>query len=437
MKKLSVLMGLGLVLFSTAALAQVTEDEISLLRQQIEMLTKRLDQLEQQNEQLVQSLQESNEQAAEAGALVDARVDAEVDAKVDAAVAEKVDEKMAAVSWAERLRWSGDFRYRYENIDYAKKDDRNRSRIRARTHLEADLMPTLQVGFGLSTGGDDPVSGNVTLGGGGSKKDIKLDLAYFDWSGLQDTNIVGGKFKNFLVRPAKTGLQWDGDWRPEGLGAIWDNGTFFAQGLGTWLEGDSKNGTSFAWVAQAGLNLKVGESGELKVGGGYAAFDIAGLDPAYGDPDNFYGNSFVYDPRTQSLVYKYDYHVFEAFAEYSFKLGGRGMVLFADYTHNSDAPDNNTGYLVGARYGSTSNKGDWQLQYFYEKLEADAVVGLLADSDFGDGGTNAKGSVFSAAYAFSPNWNFKTTYFLNKILLDTENPEDYNRFQMDLNFKFK
>jgi hypothetical protein len=429
MKKLTVLFGLSLIVFSTASFAQVSQDEIQLLRQQIELLTNRLDQLEAQNKQLVETIEQSNEKAV-------AQTDAVVEAKVDEAVAEQVGEKMAAVSWAERIRWSGDFRYRYENIDYENKDDRNRSRIRARTHIEADLMPTLKVGIGLATGGDDPVSSNQTIGGGGSSKDIKLDLAYFNWSGLKDTNITGGKFKNFLIRPGKKGLQWDDDWRPEGLGGIWDNGTFFAQALGTWLEGDSKNGTDFAWVGQAGVNLKVGESGKLKIGGGYAEFNIAGLRPVYGDPENFYGNSFVRNPVTGTLVYKYDYHIFEGFAEYSFQLGERSMLLFADYTYNADAGDNDTGYLFGATYGSARKQGDWELTYFYEKLEADAVVGLLTDSDFGDGGTNAKGSVFSGTYAFSSNWNFKATYFLNKILLDTPDPQNYNRLQLDLNFKF-
>jgi len=49
MKKLTVLLGLCLIVFSTAAFSQVSEDEIQLLRQQIEMLTNRLDQLEKQN----------------------------------------------------------------------------------------------------------------------------------------------------------------------------------------------------------------------------------------------------------------------------------------------------------------------------------------------------------------------------------------------------
>ncbi len=309
MKKLTVLLGLSLILFTASVQAQASDDEIQLLRQQIEMLTKRLDALETQNKQLAQTVEESNEQSV-------AKTEEIVDAKVDAAVAEQVGEKMAKASWAERIRWSGDFRYRYENIDVEDKDGRNRSRIRARTHLEADLSPTLQVGIGLATGGDDPVSSNQTIGAGGSSKDVKLDLAYFDWSGLENTNVLGGKYKNFLVRPAKKGLRWDGDWRPEGLGVVWDNDFIFAQALGTWLEGDSKNGTEFAWAVQAGFNFKTGDFGKMKVGGGYSVFNIAGETPIFGDEFAFYGNSFVINPITGLPEFEYDYRNWEVFAEW-------------------------------------------------------------------------------------------------------------------------
>jgi hypothetical protein len=249
MKKLTILLGLSALLISSQALAQVSDDEIQALRSQIEMLNQRLDQLEQQNRDMSRSLQEARTQnMAATGAAAAADGEQALDEKIDQAVAAQVDERMAAVSWAERMRWKGDFRYRYENIDEQGKDGRNRSRIRARTALVADVTPTVEVGLGLATGGDDPVSANVTLGGGGSKKEINLDLAYFDWSGLANTHLLGGKFSNFLVKPQKTALLWDGDWRPEGLGMVWDNGTFFAQGLGTWLEGDSRNGTTFGWV---------------------------------------------------------------------------------------------------------------------------------------------------------------------------------------------
>jgi hypothetical protein len=426
MNKLTVLLGLSFIVFSTASLAQVSEDEIELLRQQIELLTTRLDELEKQNQQLVQTVEKSSEQAI-------ATNDAAAEEKIDRAVEEKVDEKMAGVSWAERIRWSGDFRYRYENIDEEFKDGRNRSRIRARTHVEADLSPTMQVGIGLATGGDDPVSSNQTIGGGGSSKDIKIDLAYFDWSGLENTHIYGGKFKDFLVRPGKKGLRWDDDWRPEGLGLVWDNDFIFAQALGTWLEGDSKKGTEFAWALQGGFNFKTGDFGKMKIGGAYTVFDIAGRTPLVGDPDDFYGNTWVLNLVTKLREFAYDYHNWEAFLEWRISK----FLLFGHYTINTVVDDNDTGYLFGAKYGSAKDKGGWDVTYYYENLEADSTVGLLSDSDFGGGGTDAKGHVISGTYAFHKNFSFKATYFINKIDLASGDPRDYDRLQLDLAFKFK
>ena len=428
MTRLTLLLGLSVLAFSSPAIAQVSEDDIQALRTQIEQLNRRLDQLEQQNQQMSRALQETRAGDL-TGSLATAGDEAVLDEKIDQAVAEQVDERMAAVSWAERMRWKGDFRYRYENIEEEGKDGRNRSRIRARAALVADVTPTVEVGLGLATGGNDPVSANVTLGGGGSKKEVNLDLA--------NTNVLGGKFSNYLVKPQKTALLWDGDWRPEGLGLIWDNGTFFAQGLGTWLEGDSRKGTEFGWVAQAGMKLKLGATGNLLFGGGYSEFNIAGGTPLFGDPEDFYGNSFVEDPVTGNLVFAYNYHELQAFAEYSFDLAGRPVALFADYVVNTDADENDTGYLFGVKYGSAKAKGSWDIAWFYEKLEADAVVGLVTDSDFGGGGTDAKGHVLSGSYAFHPNWNFKATYFINDIKLASGDPRDFDRLMLDLAFKYK
>ena len=432
MKKLTVLLGLSILLYSTAVTAQVSEEEVQALRNQIEMLTKRLDELERQSKQ-----QAAQPVAAAPAAAVTEETVAKVE-ELDQDMGE-VKQQVAAMSWAEKLSWKGDFRYRYEHIDQDNKDSRNRSRIRARTSLLAELSDTLEVGVGLATGGDDPVSSNQTIGGGGSSKDIKIDLAYFNWSGLKNTNIIGGKYSNFLVRPAKKGLRWDGDWRPEGLGIVWNNDLFFVQGLGAWLEGDSKNGTEFAWVAQAGMNFGVGETGNLKFGAGYSVFDIAGETPLFGDPEDFYGNSFVCDPGypvVGTCEFLYDYHNVEAFAEYNFKLGGKSVSLFGNYTVNTDADADDTAYLFGAKYGSAKDKGDWDITYFYELIEADFTVGLLSDSDFGGGGTDAKGHVFSGTYAFHKAWSFKATYFINTVNLASGDDDDYERLMLDLNFKF-
>ena len=143
--------------------------------------------------------------------------------------------KPAAAAWADKVSLQGDLRYRYENIDQETAlSDRNRQRIRARAAVIAKPQDNLEVGFGLATSeNNDPISANQTLGNGGSRKDISLDLAYFNWTALPGLNVVGGKFKNFLYRPGKHSLLWDGDWNPEGLGVTYANGPFFGSVIGT------------------------------------------------------------------------------------------------------------------------------------------------------------------------------------------------------------
>ena len=213
----------------------------------------------------------------------------------------------------------------------------------------------------------------------------------------------------------------------------YDNGRFFAVGLGTWIESDSsKAQQEFSYGAQAGFNLPLGEHTNLLLGAGYYNFDTAGKGSFFGDGD-FFGNSF--NPITQT--YQYDYREIEGFAELGFELFDRPILLFADYVQNLEVDDNDIGYALGANYGEAKRKGSWEMNYAYKRLEADAVLGLLTDSDFGQGGTDAKGSVISGAYAVHDNWNFRMTYILSETNLASDDPTDLRRLQLDLQFKYK
>ena len=172
MKKLTILLGLTAALFSQTAFAQVSAGEFQVLREQIQILTQRLDELEKVNQQTTPSVERAQETTV-------APVNEPIKEKIDQDGNEQFGERMAAVSWAERMRWRGDFRYRYENIKVEGRDSRNRQRIRARMDLAADVSETVQIGLGLASGDEDPVSSNQTLGGGGSTKDLRLDLALF------------------------------------------------------------------------------------------------------------------------------------------------------------------------------------------------------------------------------------------------------------------
>ena len=72
-------------------------------------------------------------------------------------------------------------------------------------------------------------------------RNIRLDLAYLKWTGLEDTALSAGKFKNPYYVEQKNGLIWDGDFRPEGLAAQWAGDMFFANASYNFIESDSNN----------------------------------------------------------------------------------------------------------------------------------------------------------------------------------------------------
>jgi len=404
-----------------------SDKDFAAMRAQLQALSERLDRLETENRELAAAnaeMAKANQQTAVAVAEVSEQTQA---------VAVEVQKQAEETDWTDRMRWQGDFRYRFESFDIEGKPNRNRNRVRARAALIADITPTMEVGLGLASGGDDPVSSNQTLGGGGSTKELRMDLAYFDWSGLADTHIVGGKFKNYIHRSGKNALLWDGDWRPEGTGINWNNGMFFANGLGTWIESDSKKEQSFAYLTQAGIRFPLGDAIKLTAGVGYHVFDTQGLGSFFGDDNDFFGNSF--NPITNT--YLYDYEEIELFADMGFSLFDHPALIFANYVENQAVDDYNTAYAFGAKYGKAKNKGQWEFGYIYQKLEADSLLGLLTDSDFGGGGTDSKGHILKGSYAIANNFNAKFTYFINDVGLKSGDPFDFKRLQLDLSFKYK
>jgi hypothetical protein len=416
------------VLFLSApVVTQAASDaDLSALRAQLLALSERLDRLEDENRSLSASnadLLRANQETAVAVTAVSEKTEA---------VATALEEQAAETDWTDSIHWKGDFRYRFESFDIEGTPDRNRNRVRARAALIADVTPTIEVGLGLASGGDDPVSSNQTLGGGGSTKELRMDLAYFDWSGMTNTHVFGGKFKNYIHRSGKNALLWDGDWRPEGTGFKWGNDMFFTNALGTWIESDSKKEQSFAYLSQAGIRLPIGDALKLTAGVGYHVFDTAGSASFFGDDNDFFGNSF--DPATNT--YLYDYEELELFADITFDLFGHPAQVFGNFAQNQAVDEYDTAYALGFKFGKARNKGQWEFGYIYQELEADSVLGLLTDSDFGGGGTDSKGHILKGSYAIAKNFNAKFTYFINDVGLKSGEPIDFKRLQLDLSFNY-
>jgi hypothetical protein len=406
---------------SMPAAAVVSDDEFAEMQAQLAALSRRMVSLETENAEL----RKDNAQT-----LKDVQVTRQdiVDTK----------KSVSKVSWAENIKLKGDFRYRFENIDEQGKDDRDRNRIRARAAIIAKLPEDVEVGLGFASGGDDPVSTNQTLGGGGSTKDLRLDLAYFNWQALENVQVLGGKYKNLNYRPGKYGLLWDGDFNPEGFGIKYSGDNLFANFSGTWLESDSKMGNDeFSWSAQVGYTGVIADT-RLTAGAGYHDIETKGQQGFFGDGDAFFGNSFTCDDPTDidSCVYRYDYQEVELFAEASMQVMDMPLALFANWVQNQDADDFDTGWAAGVTMGKTQSHGTWKLSYIYQDLEADAVLGLLTDSDFGGGGTDAEGHVFKGAWAMGKQWTLGFSYFLNEVGEDAGNKHDYDRVMLDAQFKY-
>ncbi len=100
---------------------------------------------------------------------------------------------------------------------------------------------------------------------------------------------------------------------------------------------------------------------------------------------------------------------------------------------------------AGLSWGRASDPRTWEVGYFYQVVEKDALFAQFIDSDFGAGNTDARGGVIKAAYAPARNWVINATYMINDTNVDVPttvagvgsvNSRGYNRLQLDLNFRY-
>ena len=433
MKKIFLVAMCGLSMATPNNAEAVSDAEIAELREQLALMSQRLDQLEAENSVLRQSQGEV--------------VSSIADVETSLAEVKAMDLTTPEEGWSERVKLDGDFRYRYESIDVEGSQTRQRNRIRARTNIKAQVADRTEVGFGLATGGDDPVSTNQTLGGGGSSKNVVLNLAYVDWEAIDGLNLIAGKYKNPLTRPGGTSLMWDGDWTPEGLAFKYKGDLFFANAFGSYLESDSKKSNdSFAWGGQIGMT---GSLAGMNLMGGvsYYSIEAAGKATTFGDPSDpgdFFGNTAVGPGGLPcgtvagvDCVYAYDYLLTEVFAEAKFELGDVPVTLYGDFVTNGDVSENDTGWTLGAKVGQAKDRGQWQFSYYYSEKEADSMLGLVTDSDFGGGGTDSKGHWLQVNWGVNKNFTLGAQYFINDVDLTSGSSSDYDRLMIDMQWKWK
>lgn len=383
----------GLIMCCTGTASADRHQEIAELKQQVQQILGRIEQLERQ-----------------------------------AAPAPDKESAPAKAQWTDTLKLSGDLRYRHESIDQDGSDERIRHRVRARVQLKASPTENTEVVVRLASGSDDPVSTNQSLDGGFSTKDFGLDLAYFKTELGQGNAVIAGKMKNPLFAPGNSSLLWDGDLTPEGLAWTYENGSFFANAIGFVVEERSSASDSLVLGGQLGLSRTISDGVDVVAGVGF--YDYAatmGRSPFF----DANGNSTDADGN-----YLFDYELTEVFAQMTAALADMPLVVYLDWVNNSAGGGEDTGFAVGAKLGKASKPGQWDFGYTYKDLEADAVLATFTDSDIGGGGTAIRGHVLSLGHAFSKRLGGKLTYFISENRTDTLNPRDYNRLQADISVKY-
>jgi hypothetical protein len=333
--------------------------------------------------------------------------------------------------WTDRFSFKGDLRLRYEDIDRESQESRDRYRYRARLGLSAEVTADVKVVMQIASGADNPVSRNVTFDGGFTTKDIGFDLVYVDWTATDGLHVLAGKMKNPLFRAGSVPLVWDSDFNPEGVAATYNKGLFFGTVAGFSVEKRSQSSNSNAYAAQLGGKFSLGDNAKLTAGIGYLGYsNTVGEEPFYNGAPK--GNTVDFDGN-----YVYEYKNTEIFAQFDTNIGDWPLKVYSHWIRNSEVDEQDVAFAVGAKIGAAKGKGTMEFSWTYQDIDADAVIGTFNDSDFGGGGTDAKGHIVKAKYAVARNIYLAGTYFSNVINRFSLPEEDYDRIQIDIEFTFE
>jgi len=340
------------------------------------------------------------------------------------------EEADASRRWVDTFDWNGDLRLRFDGTDEAGEEQRNRFRFRGRFEFASELSSRVRFSARLATSDGNPVSTNLDFGGGFSSKNIAIDRVLINWNALNELDITLGKMGRPWYRAGGNGLLWDSDLNPEGVNARWSSGIFFAN-LGTFVVAErSASDDSQLHSVQAGLDKRFSERSRVLVSAAY--FDYTNT---IGNPP-FYRNRAKGNSVDAAGNLIYDYDILEVSAEYSAVLFKWPASIYGVWAQNTAVDKQDKAFALGVNLGLVDAPGKMQFSYAWYDTEADAVMGIFSDSDFGGGNTDSRGHLVRARYGLTGNIALNGTLIISEIEMFRNNRHDYNRVQLDIEFLF-
>ncbi len=385
--------------------------------------------------------------------------------------------------WVNKITPYGDVRIRNEAFFRKGDPDRNRNRFRLRAGARVAVNDVTELNFRLASGSaGDPISNNQSFTETFTPKGININIASLKLApgplaGFAPSflTLLGGKFETPTYRPAA--LLFDADVTPEGfweaIRPIDEREGFLRKievGAGQWIYQENSSTGEGAVFAFQGLttlgladfltaNLAVANydfhkastiavarnrNTSLSITNAVAISDgtvIAGraVDPAKLGPNKDGKDADGKAIKISGFVS--DFNVVNAGGDLTLDTGAKAwpVRLFADFVRNTEAAgSDDTGYQIGVGVGAAKDPGDFNLVYYYEHLETDAVISAFADSEFGDGGTNNEGHAVQAGYVIWKGLQaISTAYFVEPVdNVSGRSTERLTRWQVDLIARF-
>ncbi|MEZ6194597.1 MAG: putative porin [Planctomycetota bacterium] len=352
-----------------------------------------------------------------------------------------------------RLRFSGDFRYRFEaSVDQDDRPDRYRQRVRFRFNSEFAINDEVTVNARLVTGDpDDPNSPHQTLGSVFDKFPVSLDRVNVvyrpTWApGLSATL---GKFgHDFRSNPVYGELVWDADVQAEGarIDYVWKgDGAIerleFRAGLYVVLESGGGD-DAFAFVGQAAGVFALAEDLHLAAAASYYHWTDTTPDGALGALADNAGNVTV-DRDLDGTIddYASDFGILDAFLALTYDGWSIPVTVSGEVIWNHRAAnDRDLGWSAGLALGRDKAKGDWKFFYAYSSIEQDAVFSPVAQDDFLLQ-TNHQSHVVGVNYMLDDSVGLRLWALISArdtlgTTATTDSDDDQFRIRLDLNISF-
>lgn len=353
-----------------------------------------------------------------------------------------------------KVKWSGDFRGRFEHFGFDEDGvkDRSRGRYRLRLGGKAKVNERVSAGFRLASGGESR-STNESFGGNDdfAPDSFNIDRAFAElkWGGLKLT--AGRQSNPFRWKNGKDYLLWDGDINPEGVALQYKvkpggNLELFVNSGYFIIDEESSAADPHIFGLQGGFAAEL--SGGVSLGARASWYAFRSLDGDFFSRNARNGNEALVTQGATGLMRSLDAYEVGAWL----RAGNESwpLLVFLHYASNGDAGQpmvtdamgtrsleaQDTGYGIGVELGSKKHFA--RLGFGYYSLEADFWPALFVDSDLGDGKTNREGFTAYISRQIWKNTDFNLTWFSSDVA-EKAFPDDKakrTRLQADLVIEF-